>query len=43
MLHGFGDTGDMWAPLAAALVNDHTLVIPDLRGMGLSVASASRL
>jgi pimeloyl-ACP methyl ester carboxylesterase len=36
MLHGFGDSGDMWAPVAAALVHDHTLVVPDLRGMGLS-------
>jgi pimeloyl-ACP methyl ester carboxylesterase len=36
MLHGFGDTGDMWAPLAKALVRDHTVVVPDLRGMGLS-------
>jgi pimeloyl-ACP methyl ester carboxylesterase len=36
MLHGFGDTGDMWAPLAADLVRDHTVVVPDLRGMGLS-------
>ena len=36
MLHGFGDTGDMWAPLAKALYKDHTVVIPDLRGMGLS-------
>ena len=36
MLHGFGDTGDMWAPAAAALVKTHTVVVPDLRGMGLS-------
>ncbi|HEY1630933.1 MAG TPA: alpha/beta hydrolase [Rhizomicrobium sp.] len=36
MLHGFGDTGDMWAPIAAVLVKDHTVVVPDLRGMGLS-------
>ncbi len=36
MLHGFGDTGDMWAPLAATLVQDHVIVAPDLRGMGLS-------
>jgi len=36
LLHGFGDTGDMWAPLAAELVRDHTIVVPDLRGMGLS-------
>jgi pimeloyl-ACP methyl ester carboxylesterase len=36
MLHGFANTGDMWAPLAAALAPDHTVVVPDLRGMGLS-------
>ena len=36
MLHGFGDTGDMLAPAAAVLVKDHLVVIPDLRGMGLS-------
>ena len=36
LLHGFGDTGDMWAPLAAELAKDHTVVVPDLRGMGLS-------
>jgi pimeloyl-ACP methyl ester carboxylesterase len=36
LLHGYGETGDMWAPLAAELVRDHTVVVPDLRGMGLS-------
>jgi pimeloyl-ACP methyl ester carboxylesterase len=36
LLHGFGDTGDMWAPLAADLARDHVVVVPDLRGMGLS-------
>jgi pimeloyl-ACP methyl ester carboxylesterase len=36
LLHGFGDTGDMWVPLAAGLVKDHTVIVPDLRGMGLS-------
>ncbi|MCS3838373.1 pimeloyl-ACP methyl ester carboxylesterase [Pseudomonas sp. JAI111] len=36
LLHGFGDTGDMWAPLAADLARDHTVVVPDLRGLGLS-------
>jgi len=36
LLHGFADTGDMWAPLAADLVKDHTVIVPDLRGMGLS-------
>src|SRR4249920_677245 len=36
LLHGFGDTGDMWEPLAALLVKDHQVIVPDLRGMGLS-------
>jgi pimeloyl-ACP methyl ester carboxylesterase len=36
MLHGFADTGDMWAPLAIVLARDHTVIVPDLRGMGLS-------
>jgi pimeloyl-ACP methyl ester carboxylesterase len=36
LLHGFGATGDMWAPLAAALAPDPTVVVPDRRGMGLS-------
>jgi pimeloyl-ACP methyl ester carboxylesterase len=36
LLHGYGETGDMWAPLAARLAKDHTVIVPDLRGMGLS-------
>ncbi|WP_262270093.1 alpha/beta fold hydrolase [Microvirga yunnanensis] len=36
LLHGYGETGDMWAPLAKDLVRDHTVVVPDLRGLGLS-------
>jgi len=36
LLHGYGETGDMWVPLAADLAHDHTVVVPDLRGMGLS-------
>jgi AraC-like DNA-binding protein len=36
LLHDFSDTGDMWEPLAEVLVKDHTVMIPDLRGMGLS-------
>jgi pimeloyl-ACP methyl ester carboxylesterase len=36
MLHGFGTTGDMWGHLANAFVDDHTIVVPDLRGLGLS-------
>jgi pimeloyl-ACP methyl ester carboxylesterase len=36
LLHGYGETGDMWAPMAVDLARDHTVVVPDLRGMGLS-------
>jgi pimeloyl-ACP methyl ester carboxylesterase len=36
LLHGYGETGDMWAPLAANLMRDHTVIVPDLRGLGLS-------
>ena len=36
LLHGYGETGDMWAPLAAQLVQNHTVIVPDLRGIGLS-------
>lgn len=41
LLHGYGETGDMWAPMAADLVRDHTVVVPDLRGLGLSSKPAS--
>jgi len=40
LLHGYGETGDMWAPLAANLARDHQVVVPDLRGMGLSTKPA---
>src|SRR5271156_4373096 len=36
LLHGYGETGDMWAPLAAELARDHQVIVPDLRGLGLS-------
>jgi len=36
LLHGFADTGDMWAQAAIKLMKDHTVIVPDLRGMGLS-------
>jgi pimeloyl-ACP methyl ester carboxylesterase len=36
MLHGFGDTGDMWGPLATIIQKNHMVIVPDLRGMGLS-------
>src|SRR6476661_5253796 len=36
LLHGYGETGDMWAPLAVDLARDHTVIVPDLRGLGRS-------
>ncbi|RYG87915.1 MAG: alpha/beta hydrolase, partial [Alphaproteobacteria bacterium] len=39
LIHGYGDTGDMWVPLATELMRDHTVIVPDLRGMGLSAVA----
>lgn len=36
LLHGYGETGDMWAPLASELARRHQVIVPDLRGLGLS-------
>lgn len=41
LIHGFGDTGDMWAPLAKELAKTHLVIVPDLRGMGKSSKAAS--
>jgi pimeloyl-ACP methyl ester carboxylesterase len=36
LLHGYVQSGDMWGPLAAALARRHTVIVPDLRGLGRS-------
>jgi pimeloyl-ACP methyl ester carboxylesterase len=36
LLHGYGETGDMWVPMAVDLARDHTVIVPDLRGLGMS-------
>jgi pimeloyl-ACP methyl ester carboxylesterase len=36
LLHGYAETSDSWAPLAADLVKSYTVVVPDLRGIGRS-------
>jgi pimeloyl-ACP methyl ester carboxylesterase len=41
LLHGYGETGDMWQPLAEKLAKDHTVIVPDLRGMGQSARPAA--
>jgi pimeloyl-ACP methyl ester carboxylesterase len=40
LLHGYGETGDMWGALAENLARDHRVIVPDLRGMGLSAHPA---
>ncbi len=41
LLHGYGETGDMWQPLAVALSRNHRVIVPDLRGLGLSSKPAT--
>jgi pimeloyl-ACP methyl ester carboxylesterase len=36
LLHGYGDTGQMWAALAPVLAKTHTVIVPDLPGLGNS-------
>src|ERR1700688_47322 len=36
LIHGYAENSDSWAPLAADLMKDHTVVEPDLRGIGRS-------
>jgi pimeloyl-ACP methyl ester carboxylesterase len=36
LVHGYGETGDMWVPMATDLARDHKVIVPDLRGLGLS-------
>src|SRR5438309_10872603 len=36
LLHGYAETSDSWAPLAAELQQSFTVVVPDLRGIGRS-------
>ena len=41
LLHGYGETGDMWVPLAVDLAREHTVIVPDLRGLGRSSTPSS--
>jgi len=36
LIHGYAENSDSWAPLAADLMKDHTVVVPDLLGIGRS-------
>ncbi len=36
LIHGYAENSDSWAPLAQDLMKDHTVLVPDLRGIGRS-------
>lgn len=35
LLHGYAENSDSWAPLAADLMKDHTVVVPDLTAVAV--------
>lgn len=39
LLHGYPQTGAMWCPIAPALSEVYTVIVPDLRGYGQSTTS----
>ena len=41
LIHGYAENSDSWAPLAADLMRDHTVIVPDLRGIGRSSIPAT--
>ncbi|WP_213806006.1 alpha/beta hydrolase [Granulicella sp. dw_53] len=41
LIHGYAETSDSWAPLAAELMKSYTVVVPDLRGIGRSSKPAT--
>ena len=40
LLHGYGDTGNMWATIAPTLASTHRVIVPDLPGLGESRPAA---
>src|SRR5260370_33932485 len=42
LIHGYAENSDSWAPLASDLMKEHTVVVPDLRGIGRSSKPADR-
>lgn len=40
LLHGYAQTGHMWMTLMPVLARTHTVIVPDLRGMGASQRTA---
>lgn len=43
LLHGYGETGDMWVPMAEDLARDHTVIVPGLARHGALGPAGGRL
>src|ERR1700674_2366970 len=43
LIHGYAENSDSWAPLAADLMKDHTVVVPDLCGLSCKFERKHRL
>jgi len=41
LIHGFGDTSNMWIPLFDEFGKDYTIIAPDMRGLGESSRPAT--
>ena len=41
LLHGYAQTGHMWNPILPRLAEQHTVIVPDLRGAGGSAKAES--
>ena len=41
LIHGFGDTSNMWIPLFEEFGKDYTIIAPDMRGLGESSRPAT--
>jgi pimeloyl-ACP methyl ester carboxylesterase len=41
LIHGYAENSDSWAPLARDLMKDHTVIVPDLRGIRRSSKPAA--
>lgn len=41
LIHGYAETGHMWRPIMPLLAQNHTVIVPDLRGAGASERTRS--
>ncbi len=43
LLHGYAQTSHMWLPIVGDLIKNHTVIIPDLRGVGQFLVEQAKL